>query len=86
MKKKAVQGFGVAYFVFFFGMLFTTNVSAYMDPATTAMLVQIVAGVFITLGVAFGIFRRKVFLFFKNMSIKRTQRKIEKQHKNSGKQ
>ena len=60
-------------------MYFTMPVSAYIDPATTAMLTQIIAGVFITLGVVFGVFRRKIILFFKNMSVNRTKKKIEKQ-------
>jgi hypothetical protein len=60
--------------------LLTTTASAYIDPATTAMLTQIIAGVFITLGVVFGVFRRKIILFFKNISVNRTKRKIEKQN------
>jgi len=60
-------------------LLLTTTASAYIDPATTAMLTQIIAGVLITLGVVFGVFRRKIIIFFKNMSINRTKRKIEKQ-------
>jgi len=60
-------------------LLLTTTASAYIDPATTAMLTQIIAGVFITLGVVFGVFRRKIIMFFKDMSVKRTQRKIEKE-------
>ena len=61
------------------GSVLTTTASAYIDPATTAMLTQIIAGVFITLGVMAGVFRRKIILFFKNMSVNRTKRKIEKQ-------
>ena len=67
------------YFLFFLCMFFTIPASAYIDPATTAMLTQIIAGVFITLGVVFGVFRRKIILFFKNKSVNRTKRKIEKQ-------
>ncbi|MCL2661736.1 MAG: hypothetical protein FWE83_00195 [Oscillospiraceae bacterium] len=62
-------------------LLMTTTASAYIDPATTAMLTQIIAGAFITLGVVFGVFRRKIILFFKNKSVNRTKRKIEKQVK-----
>ena len=62
-------------------MCFTIPVFAYIDPATTAMITQVVAGIFISLGVAFGVFRRKIVLFVKNLSIKRTQRKIEKQNR-----
>jgi len=75
MKKIAIT----AYFLFFICMYFTIPVSAYIDPATTAMLTQIIAGVFITLGVVFGVFRRKIIMFFKNMSVNRTKKKIEKQ-------
>jgi len=83
MKKKNT-GFvyrliGTAYFLFFICMYLTMPAAAYIDPATTAMLTQIIAGVFITLGVVFGVFRRKIIMFFKNMSINRTKRKIEKQ-------
>jgi len=60
-------------------MLLTTTASAYIDPATTAMLTQIVAGVFITLGVIAGVYRRKISMFFKNKSVNRTKRKIEKE-------
>jgi len=73
----------IAAFIFTFTgitLLLTTTASAYIDPATTAMLTQIIAGVFITLGVVFGVFRRKIILFFKNMSVNRTKRKIEKQN------
>ena len=59
-------------------MLLTTTASAYIDPATTAMLTQIIAGVFITLGVVFGVFRRKIMMFFKNISVNRTKKKIER--------
>jgi len=69
----------VAYFLFFFSELFTISASAYIDPATTTMIIQVAAGVFITLGVMLGVFRRKVVLFFKNISVQMTQRKIERQ-------
>ena len=68
------------YFFIGFSMLLTTTASAYIDPATTAMLTQIIAGFFITLGVVFGLFRRKIMLFFKNISVNQTKRKIEKQY------
>jgi len=71
----------VSFLLTFIGvtLLLTTTASAYIDPATTAMLTQIIAGVFITLGVVFGVFRRKIILFFKNMSVKRAKKKIERQ-------
>jgi len=72
-----------AYFLVGFAMLFTGTALAYIDPATTAMLTQIIAGAVITLGVVAGVFRQKIIMFFKNISVKRTQRKIEKQNKDA---
>ena len=69
------------YFVVWLGIYLIIPAQAYIDPATTAMVTQIVAGIFISAGVLFGVFRRKIILFFKNISIKRTQRKIEKNMK-----
>ena len=74
--------FSVAYFIIFLDLFLTIPASAYVDPATTAMIAQIVAGIFISIGLAFGIFRQKIYLFFKNMSVKRTKRKLEKQSRN----
>jgi len=51
---------------------------AYIDPTTTAMLTQIIAGIFISLGLALGVFRQKVIMFFRNLKIKIIQKKIEK--------
>jgi len=70
-----------AYFFFFISVYLTAPAQAYLDPATTAMITQIVAGAFITLGVVFGVFRRRIVLFFKNLSVKRIQRKIERENK-----
>lgn len=72
--------FYFAYLLFFICMYFTITAYAYVDPATTAMITQIVAGIFISAGVAFGVFRRKIILFFKNISVKRMKRKIEKEN------
>ena len=81
VNKVLLRIFCMVYFAFFIGACFTVPVYAYIDPATTAMITQIVAGIVISLGVAFGVFRRKVFLFFQNLSVKRTQHKIEKQNR-----
>ena len=75
--------FGMLYFVVWLDIYFTIPARAYIDPATTAMVTQIVAGVFISAGVVFGVFRRKIVLFFKNITVKRKQRKIEKQNAKS---
>ena len=60
-------------------VILTTPASAYIDPATTAILYQVIAGIIITAGITLGIFRRKIVLFFKNLSIKFTKWKIERQ-------
>ena len=81
------QLFGTLYFVIWFSIYLTIPAQAYIDPVTTAMITQIVAGIFISAGVLFGVFRRRIILFFKNISVKRTQRKIENQgRKNSKKE
>ncbi len=67
------------YFVFWSVQLFPMKAHAYIDPATTSMVAQIVAGLFISLGFAFGIFRRKIAMFFKNLWVKFTAKKIEKE-------
>ena len=78
MKKRLWKIPATIYFAFFITVLCTVTASAYIDPATTAMLTQIIAGIAITLGVTFGIFRRKIFMFFKNLSVKRTANKIQR--------
>ena len=42
------------------GILFCTNVAAYVDPATTSYVIQIVAGVVIACGTAIGIFWNRI--------------------------
>jgi len=71
----------IMYFVFFINMFLVLEVHAYIDPATTAMVTQIVAGVFISIGVAFTVFRHKIVLFFKKLNVKRLQKNIEKQNR-----
>jgi hypothetical protein len=67
------------YFFIGFSMLLTITASAYIDPATTAMLTQIIAGALISLGLVFGIFRQRIIMFFKNRKVKRLQKQIEKE-------
>jgi len=57
----------------------TIAIQHYIDPATTAMVTQIIAGIVISVGVAVGLFWRRIVLFFQNLRIKQTQRSIEKQ-------
>jgi len=68
----------LVYFSFWLATLFASDANAYVDPATTTMLTQLIAGVFISLGIAFGIFRQKVSMFFQILKEKIFQNKIEK--------
>jgi len=51
-------------------LLFPITVQAYIDPTTTAILTQIVVGIFITLGVAIKVFWQRIVVFFKKIKIK----------------
>ena len=42
----------------------------YIDPASTALIWQVLAGIFISLGVVFGVFWRKITTFFKSVWVK----------------
>ena len=71
---------GLVYFVFF-GMLLTLrSASAYIDPATTSYIIQIVAGVFIALGATVAIFWRKISFWFKKKKAMRARKKKEKEN------
>ncbi|MBQ7774442.1 MAG: hypothetical protein IJ379_00840 [Lachnospiraceae bacterium] len=64
---KKVLGKAVS-FIYFFGCfftLFTLEAHAYIDPSVVTYIIQGVAGVLITLGAVFTIFRHKIFKFFK---------------------
>ncbi|MCL2053273.1 MAG: hypothetical protein FWG90_02375 [Oscillospiraceae bacterium] len=69
----------LVYFSFWAAMLMTVDAHAYVDPTTTAMLIQIIAGIAISLGIAFGIFRQKIIMFFKNLKVKSLEKKISKE-------
>ena len=73
--------FCILCFSFIFCQCFAVTAHAYVDPATTAMLTQIVSGIIISLGVVIGVFRRKIMLFFQNIRIKMMKKKIEKQNR-----
>ena len=51
------------------------NILSYIDPASTALIWQILAGIFISLGVVFGIFWRKISTFFKSLWVKLFRKK-----------
>jgi len=73
--KKAFRAICLGIFAWF---ILTSQAYAYVDPAMTAMITQIVAGILITIGIGFTIFRRKIIMFFRNMNVKRIKRKIER--------
>jgi len=76
--KKIFKILTSAYFSFWASMLFVRDANAYIDPSTTAMLTQIIAGIFISLGLTIGIFRRKIIMFFQKIHVKILQKKIER--------
>lgn len=64
MNSKISRGLRFTYFFTFAMLLFGTTAMAYIDPAATSYLIQIIAGVFIAGGAAIGVywtkFKRKV--------------------------
>ena len=69
-----------AYFFFWTTMFLSSEAHAYIDPTTTAMLTQIVAGIFISLGLALGIFRRKIVIFFKQIYVILFNKKVAREN------
>ena len=58
---------------------------AYIDPATSSYIIQVIAGIVIACGAAIGIFWKKIRLFFRNLKMKNLEKKLtaqaEKQEK-----
>jgi hypothetical protein len=77
--KKFLRNTGVfaAYFLMTTIMLSTTA-HAYLDPAATSYIIQIVAGVVIACGAFVGIFWKKIRLFFRNRKMKRLEKSLTK--------
>lgn len=71
--------FAVVYFTLCFIMMFGMVAYAYIDPATTSYLIQIVAGVFIAGGAAVGIFWKKIRLFIRDKRMKMLEKKLSKE-------
>lgn len=51
------------------------NTLCYIDPASTALIWQILAGIFISLGVVLGVFWKKITTFFKSVWVKLFRKK-----------
>ncbi|MCD7999287.1 MAG: hypothetical protein LUH21_18895 [Clostridiales bacterium] len=67
------------YFFALFSLLFHVPAYAYIDPATTTYLIQIVAGIFIAAGATIGIFWKKIKLFFRTKKMDRLEKKLTKE-------
>lgn len=61
----------VSYFALGFLFLMSKSAQAYIDPATTSYVVQIIAGLVLAGGAAIGIYWHKIRRFFKNRKKKK---------------
>lgn len=63
------------------------NAQAYLDPAATSYIIQIISGIIIACGVTIGIFWKKIRLFFRNIKtkaqVKQAAKKIERKDEHS---
>lgn len=69
MSTKLRQTIKVAYFTFWISVFFTRTSYAYIDPATTSYLFQIVAGLFIAFGASIVVFRKKITTWFQQLKL-----------------
>lgn len=51
----------------------------YIDPAATSYIIQVIAGIVISLGVVVGVYWKKIRLFFRDKKIARTEKKLREQ-------
>ena len=79
MKKVLICTGVFSYFFVCATVMFSETAFAYLDPATTSYLIQIIAGVFIAAGAVFGIFWKKIKMFFVNMKMKALEKKLTKE-------
>ena len=81
----------ILYFSLLFLLSAVINVSAYIDPATTSYIIQIIAGILISLSVFLGILWRKILnairnfriIFFKNIILFKNRKKIQAKPKSN---
>ena len=76
MKLRATAKF--IYFLLGFTLLFEMTSYAYIDPATTSYLIQIVAGVVIAAGATVGIFWKKIKLSFRRKRMEHLEQSLKK--------
>lgn len=65
MKRNNHKMLRVVFYTICLSTFFTINAQAYVDPATTSYIIQIVAGIVIAAGTAVGIFWNKIKRKFK---------------------
>jgi len=83
--KKVLRNIGV-FIVYFLltSVMLSTTAHAYLDPALTSYIIQIVAGVFIAAGVAVGIFWKRIRMFFRNKKMKRLEKSLTRKAEKNG--
>ncbi|MEG0751822.1 MAG: hypothetical protein RR998_07940 [Oscillospiraceae bacterium] len=59
-----------------------TSFACYIDPAATSYIIQVFAGIVISLGVFLGIFWKKIKIFFRERKIERLDKKLSKKQDN----
>lgn len=74
-----IRVLNIVYFSLCFLLFSTQNVHAYIDPATTSYIIQIVAAMFITLGVTLTAFTTKAKLFFLELRMKFIEEKVRRE-------
>jgi len=57
----------------------------YIDPAATSYIIQVIAGIVITISVTIGIFWKRIRLFFRNKKITRIEKQLEAQAEKNNK-
>ena len=77
MKKKVAF---TLYFTICFAMMLEIGAAAYIDPATTSYLLQIIAGVFIACGATVAVFWRKITFWFKKKKAERIRAQRAAKH------
>ncbi len=78
MKKSLSSLSRKLFLAFFLALFLMASAQAYLDPAATSYIIQVISGVVIACGVAVGIFWKKIRLFFRKIKMKNLQRKIAK--------
>lgn len=76
MKKSTILKF--TYFFTLFTLFYSMPAYAYIDPATTTYLIQIVAGVFIAAGATVGIFWKRIKRYFRSKKLEHLEKKLTK--------